>query len=118
MSTSDLKFVLVDYYLGRLQQQGRSVCRCMLVYACFFASSVVRSRPRHSHLTTPSPQKTNAYTVDTAASGPRGRKACLEVTQRHYERFMAQCERLRLLRGEDLRAWEAEVRGGGGLVTF
>ncbi len=31
--------------------------------------------------------------------------------RRHYGRFMAQCERLRLLRGEDLAAWEAEVGG-------
>lgn len=39
----------------------------------------------------------------------RARKACLEVAKRHYGRFMAQCERLRLLGGEDLQAWEAEV---------
>lgn len=66
------------------------------------------SPPQNTH--------THTHTVDTSASGPRGRKACLEVSQGHYERFMAQCERLRLLRGEDLRAWEAEVRGGGGVV--
>lgn len=38
------------------------------------------------------------------------RRQSLEKAKRHFMAFMQQCERLRLLKGEDLKAWEVEVR--------
>ncbi len=76
VATADLKYVLVQYYLGLL----------------------------HSKATTSS----GGGGGGGGGGGPRARMAAVEKAKRHYQAFLQHCEQLRVLQGEDKKAWAAE----------
>ena len=79
LGTADLKFVLVDYYLGRLQQQGAwlecvYVYMCLWVYIYTYTCSIWTDAhpPHYSHPPIPLPNTTTQSTPPTAAPGAGG----------------------------------------------